>query len=309
MRSRGPAFARPVGLRPGCPDREVDLLCSRTSVGPRRVRRLPALRAAAGLPQPARRSHRRPPPRPPGPSALRLPASPPPGCPDGPTFVVGVHRTPCPVPSPPRSPAASSSEVALRRTRWSCSVLSRCERAGPLTLRLPASSATGCPAACFAFLDCLPLRPARRRPGLPGRRRRSCLRWPTLVLGGPRRSSPGRSVGWSPSSPPSGVSSGWPAVSLCGGVVLCLFRQGAQGVSAKFSDEFLCPQDVHRVCGGHAPDVPTLSPASCTAPSVPAFAMKGAFVAKSATKSAFIDGGRAAWPAWARQDRRRRRQR
>jgi len=214
MRSRGPAFARPVGLRPGCPDREVDLLCSRTSVGPRRVRRLPALRAAAGLPQPARRSHRRPPPRPPGPSALRLPASPPPGCPDGPTFVVGVHRTPCPVPSPPRSPAASSSEVALRRTRWSCSVLSRCERAGPLTLRLPASSATGCPAACFAFLDCLPLRPARRRPGLPGRRRRSCLRWPTLVLGGPRRSSPGRSVGWSPNSPPSGVSSGWPAVSL-----------------------------------------------------------------------------------------------
>ena len=101
-------------------------------------------------------------------------------------------------------------------TRWSCSVLSRCERADSPEPRSPAAPTTGCPAACFAFLDCLAVMRARRRPGLPGRRRPESPPVARSRARRPRRCSPGRSVGWSPSSPPSGVSSGWPAVSLCG---------------------------------------------------------------------------------------------
>ncbi len=266
MRSRGPAFAHPVGLRPGCPDREVDLLCSRASVGPRRVRQLPALRADAGLPQPARRSHRRPPPRPPGPSAPRSPAAPPPGCPDGPTFVVGVHRTSCPAPSPPRSPAASPSEVALRGP-GGCA---RCCRGGsePVHRRrgCPLRRRRVAPRTCFAFLD---VPPSLRLPAgsLVSQLAavRGCPRWLALLvrrtallcfgpLGGPvSRSSAVRSlprravraaVQWESSTPVSPT--------------------GTRGFG-EVSELVLVPTGCAQAGGSRAPDVPMLSPDSCTA--------------------------------------------
>ncbi len=153
-------------------------------------------------------------------------------------------------------------------------------RARGLPLAAPWSHARGCgPVARRSHrrppcaLDGRQLRPAvSRRPspgiGLRGafscgnRFRRTCSlarrsfsAWPG-GQGAPRRVSAVSRILPPSESPPSG-----PPVVLGVGVVLRRFPQGAQEVSEKFLDEFLCPQDVHSLSsgeGGSSPGCPQL---------------------------------------------------
>jgi len=263
----GPRVAHPVGLRPGCPDREVDLLCCRTSVAPRRVTRSPAPRAAARSPRlgplvvsaaasASRRARRRP----------GLPGRRRPGLPGSSTLVVGVHLASCPAPSAPRSPAAPASEVALRWTRWSCPVRCRGVRSAA-SAAVSRCGGVGLPRAFLPFLDppCSVPAPSRTLRSDVSRDRSQDQSRPRARRPAPLLDRAARLAGLParrrPESPPAG-----PPVSLGGGVVLRPYPQGAQGVSTKFLELSSCPQDVHRTGACRAPDVPTLSPDPCTGP-------------------------------------------